>query len=57
MKELKLFTKDPENNKTYKVSIIHTLRFEMTLDVVSIGMYFTQVAGPVKISKKITKTF
>jgi len=53
---MKLFVRDEDDSLSYTATIKNMLRFELTVDYVSIGMSFRQTAAAIQFTKDRTKT-
>jgi hypothetical protein len=52
---MKLFVKDPNDDKMYNVTINNAMRYELVMDHVSIGMSFRQVVAAIQHTKDRAK--
>ena len=52
---LRLFVRNDDDPEWYKVSINNATRFELAMDMVSIGMSFRQTAGAIQLTRERTK--
>ena len=52
---LRLFVRNDDDPEWYKVSVNNATRFELAMDMVSIGMSFRQTAGAIQLTRERTK--